>query len=339
VQGREVKRIPTLDGWRGIAILMVLVGHFSPVGSPGPIRALGQHGVAIFFVLSGFLITTLLCAEREKHGTIDLSRFYLRRAFRILPCAWCYLAAVVLLGSGMHPRPFTASEICGALFFFRNYVGTVGLTLHFWSLSIEEQFYLVWPVLLLALGNRRARWVAISGCCLIAAWRFEHWTAVANSGGMHTLGTQYRADALLVGCLLALLMPRLRPYLRPWMAVPLLTVLAFCAARYTDMVPLYESVDIALVLAVTSQCSSALASWLSWKPLSSLGVVSYSIYVWQVPFAVTGSHNPVPVLVVLLPAMLAASLASYHFIERPMIAFGRRLPLLTEERMRAREAV
>src|ERR1700731_4102388 len=131
-------RIPTLDGWRGVAILLVLIGHFMPRTYFSLVRTIGGHGVSVFFVLSGFLITSRLLDEQERNGRINLLRFYLRRIFRLMPCAWTFLLVVWTLGI---VKP---GEIESCLFFFRNYVafGPSGPTVHFWSLSIEEQFYL-----------------------------------------------------------------------------------------------------------------------------------------------------------------------------------------------------
>ena len=145
-----MNRIPTLDGWRGIAVLLVLVGHFSGrvnTGELGWLTLIGLHGVAIFFVLSGFLITTILQREFEATGRVDLRRFYLRRFFRLMPCAWCYLLAI-LGPPGLLMRTIVPGrDLLSCVFFWRNYYHDSAFadafTSHFWSLAIEEQFYLV----------------------------------------------------------------------------------------------------------------------------------------------------------------------------------------------------
>jgi peptidoglycan/LPS O-acetylase OafA/YrhL len=323
------KRIPTLDGWRGIAILLVLVGHFAPSigGSSIPwLNRIGLHGVAIFFVLSGFLITTLLMREREQTGTVNLRRFYLRRFFRLMPCAWCFLAMMAFLNAWTPTKLFSPGEIYGAIFFFRNYVGSElhPITGHFWSLSIEEQFYLFWPSLLLMLGATRARWFAVAAAAAIAAYRFLHWGEISSQPFAVSEMTQYRADALLVGCIMALVLPELRRYLRAWMALPLLAGVLACMRLHSDMIPLHESVLVALLLAVTSQCSAPFLRVLDFKPLAFLGTISYSIYVWQQPFWMFARPTVTGVCVAL--SMLAAvAVASYYLIEKPAIAFGRKL--------------
>jgi peptidoglycan/LPS O-acetylase OafA/YrhL len=322
-------RIPTLDGWRGLAILLVLVGHIiAPANSIKTqwIIRIGQHGVAIFFVLSGFLITSLLLNEKELTGTVDLGRFYLRRFFRLMPCTWIYLATVTLIFMSASVRQFTSTEILGSLFFFRNYVNPSGshpITGHFWSLSIEEQFYLVWPALLLLLGSRRSRWFCIATACCIAVWRWMHWTEVSLSGFGYSIRTEYRADALIAGCAMALLLPSLRPYLRSWMALPLALGVTACLPLYPDLVPLRESVLIAMLLAVTSQCRTSAFRMLDWKPLAFLGTISYSIYIWQQPFMIS-SFRGMP-LSVSIPTLCLFSLVSYYLIEKPVIRLGRHL--------------
>jgi len=191
-------RIPTLDGWRGIAILLVLVNHFRVASGPEDWSYyLGQQGVAIFFVLSGYLISSNLLRERETNGKIALPRFYMRRFLRLAPTAICYLLFVKLV---MRVR------ILPVLFFYRNYVEGSAFTGQFWSLSIEEQFYLAWPLFLVALRPRVALGVALGGAFSVAAWRFFSTQEMMYTYWWGTARTQYRADALLLGCALAILM-------------------------------------------------------------------------------------------------------------------------------------
>jgi peptidoglycan/LPS O-acetylase OafA/YrhL len=148
----------------------------------------GNVGVTIFFVLSGFLITTLLLEEHARNGRLSLRRFYWRRALRLLPALGALLGVVIVLMSVAGRTSEIAGDVIPALFYFTNWATVAGnnqgLLTHVWSLSIEEQFYLVWPVLLigiLALGRGRIRWVAgllvvviLSGIAL----RFLLWTGV-----------------------------------------------------------------------------------------------------------------------------------------------------------------
>jgi len=142
-----MKRITTLDGWRGVAISLVIAEHAGWERFPHQLwNGLGSLGVDIFFVLSGYIITTRLIQERAATGTISLSSFYVRRAFRILPVVGCYIAVLAVLSLFL-PMDVRASQLAGSLFFFRNYqfaaTWTGIYTAQFWSLSIEEHFYLL----------------------------------------------------------------------------------------------------------------------------------------------------------------------------------------------------
>src|SRR5579859_504168 len=218
--------IPTLDGWRAVAIAAVLVCHaLNPQVHPFAVQ-LGYAGVLLFFAISGFLITFRLRAEMVQTGGISFRGFYLRRAFRILPPALFYLATIAVLGlAGV--IPFSAGDILKSLFFVRNYAAlnfsNAGswFSLHFWSLSVEEHFYLLWPGVLLLIGLKRARWVAPGLALATMAWRtwdekhqfLAHWSHAPSLS--HNFGrTDYLADVLLWGCALALW---LGP--RPWKAI------------------------------------------------------------------------------------------------------------------------
>jgi peptidoglycan/LPS O-acetylase OafA/YrhL len=323
-----MKRIPTLDGWRGIAILLVLIDHVLQAELKGRQPAwtgTGQHGVTVFFVLSGFLITSRLL-----ENPINLKQFYIRRFFRLMPVAWTYLAVILLLQWRLRLSLISFSEVSKCLLFCRNYYGDMGgvqLGFHFWSLSLEEQFYLVWPVVLLLAGVRRARWVAAVGILGVAAWRYTHW-AVYDSGGTFVFRTEVRADALLCGCLLALLLAdgRIRLFVVRWSRVwwaPALAAFAFCFTRFHTLPPLYESVCItALIASSTLHPASLLARPLSFQALVRLGAISYSIYVWQQLFL--SIHGPLMLLsvCVLMPLTI---LGSYEYLELPLIRVGHRL--------------
>src|SRR5580698_2166379 len=153
---------PAFDVFRGIGILFVVLAHTPTQGDVlGAIRPIGALGVHMFFALSGFLITYRFIEEHQQTGRIDLRAFYRRRVRRILPPAIIYLAVLAVLGAGLHLLPVSWSEIAASLFFYRNIFQGGWYTGHFWSLSLEEQFYLVWPVILVALGAARARIAAI----------------------------------------------------------------------------------------------------------------------------------------------------------------------------------
>ena len=305
-------RIPTLDGWRGIAILLVLVNHFRVASGPEDWSYyLGQQGVAIFFVLSGYLISSNLLRERETNGKIALPRFYMRRFLRLAPTAICYLLFVKLV---MRVR------ILPALFFYRNYVEGSAFTGQFWSLSIEEQFYLAWPLFLVALRPRVALGVALGGAFSVAAWRFFSTQEMMYTYWWGTARTQYRADALLLGCALAILMrwTRARAIISKIPLIPVLMVLGGCMLYFRLEIPLGESVLIALVLGATSllQAGHPVRRALEWMPLAWLGRVSYSVYVWQQLPAYISPHRSEH-LFAKLAVLSVLVLGNYYLIENP----------------------
>lgn len=333
----SLKRIATLDGWRAIAILMVLADHVTMAvrgAYPAPWVQLGQHGVTIFFVLSGYLITARLI-----EAPINLKSFYTRRFFRLMPAAWTFLAVLWLMSRATGKPLTTLAEIQSCVLFYRNLVNVPGWGLagHFWSLSLEEQFYLVWPCCLLLAGVSRSRWIAAGGACAVAIYRWIFW-AHYDRFGMN-IGSQVRADALLVGCLLALLLgdqamrARLSRIIR-LLTVPAVIALPVCFAVFHQLPPLTESVAIAVLIgAVVLSPDTRVARVLGVAPLAWLGRISYSVYLWQELFVhMTRGPAALPLLCVGLPC---CALGSYYLIEQPCIRFARKLEKIATPRILA----
>jgi peptidoglycan/LPS O-acetylase OafA/YrhL len=198
------KRIPGLDGIRALSIMLVVLGHVSygvTVWSK-----YGGFGVESFFVLSGFFITWLLCVEEDRRGAISLPSFYARRSLRILPPAFLYIASVSLLAV-LGLADLAPKEPLYAAFFVRNLMADGGLHLaHFWSLAIEEQFYLLWPLLFLLLRSNRQRLV-FTAALIVAApfWRHAMYSMVGGAMWVNSWRFDLRYDGLMVGSCLALL--------------------------------------------------------------------------------------------------------------------------------------
>ena len=213
--GHLTGRIPSIDGLRAVSIAMVVIAHSRieqrvlPILKPlVAILGNGPQGVSIFFVISGFLITKLLLEEEDRSGALSLRDFYVRRAFRILPACYAFLAALLILKQvGL----VTVSPLgwLSAAFFARNYALPVEradwYTAHCWSLSVEEQFYLLWPLILRVAGRRKATWIA---SLLIAAGPFSRAITYEILPSARTdiiYLTHTRVDTLMFGCLTALL--------------------------------------------------------------------------------------------------------------------------------------
>lgn len=207
-------RRPALDGLRGVAILLVLVGHSGPV----PLQPVAWVGVTLFFGLSGFLITALLLEERADYRRINLAAFWRRRAIRLLPALFLMLAATgaFLTGAGFHVDPFPVVAYYG------NWVQATGGDLdfwrHTWSLSIEEQFYVVWPLIVVVLPTRRAVTIA---CLLGIGWSVGATVVLGSDFARVYNGTDTRMWTLLLGCLIAARLvgtTRQLPASPPWLS-------------------------------------------------------------------------------------------------------------------------
>lgn len=302
--------------------------------------SLGSLGVDVFFGISGFLICSRLMEELERRGSISLKGFYIRRALRILPPYFLCLAGIAVLAA-LGYLQVTRWEWLGALFFFRNYVPAPvsgWFTGHFWSLAVEEHFYLLWPGALALWGLARARRYVLIPTLLIAAWRMVEFRLHLGERLIPGLGfftrTDIRLDTLLWGCWAALLFPEIRDrvgdWLRGWVWLALVLVFMLCAIYSPPMALLWQSAIIPLLLVGTVLHSREwVGRILESAPLRWIGKLSYSLYLWQQIFLVDAAQSrnlgifqnfPVNVL-----ATFACAAASFYLIERPAIRLGHRL--------------
>jgi peptidoglycan/LPS O-acetylase OafA/YrhL len=285
---RTGERIAALDGVRAIAIAPVVASH--AFGWPQG----GGFGVDVFFVLSGYLITTLLIVEREATGRLDMRHFYIRRARRLLPALAVMLAVVsaVSAAAGGGGSVLAASGITAI--YGANIASSIDhLTFpaplgHMWSLSAEEQFYLVWPALLILLARRRHLFpLIVLGLAVLAAVR-----ETQLAGDRLAFSPEGRSSAaLLVGCAGALVAPRLRPlcqFLAPAVAGPVLFALLLPTAFGWTHLALMVAIAM-LVIGVTT--GGPLAWLLSRWPVAGLGRISYSLYLWHLPIIVAVRHG------------------------------------------------
>jgi peptidoglycan/LPS O-acetylase OafA/YrhL len=316
--------VPALDGLRGVAIAAVILRHF--FGIEG-----GFYGVDLFFVLSGFLITTLLLEEHAARGRVSLGAFYARRARRLVPALLTFLLVFVGLSAaaGIAMKGVHAVVAYGAYGANFGYAfGHPGEITHalvpLWSLAEEEQFYVLWPLavaIVLSRGwsSRRAI-VALGGLAL---------ALVAYRAGLAATGASVRrlyfspdthADGLVLGCLLAFLYRRgISARLGSRLAVPSAAV--FLAGVLTAQwsrgafavgLPLVEVASAGLVVAALG--TGSVARVLSSRPLVGLGAMSYSLYIWQqLPNGLLGWNHPL----LALPIAFALAGLSYRFVESP----------------------
>jgi peptidoglycan/LPS O-acetylase OafA/YrhL len=358
--GARLRHEPVLDGLRGLGVAAVVAFHL------GHLRG-GFLGVDLFFVLSGYLITSLLVQERARHGTTKLGAFWARRAKRLLPALFLLLAGVGVLIAVLAPaadRGRLRGDGLSSLFYVNNWV-RVGRTTsywdmfrdpspldHMWSLAIEEQFYLVWPLVFLgvcALVARRVRstdrtaFRALSLICLAGTGlSFAILAALYHPGSTNRayFGTDARVGAILLGGLLALAgaawqwsPPRRPAWAVNAAALVAMAVLGASVVFVDGLAPWYYrggllafAVATVVVIATTTGGRGGLvAGGLSWAPLRGLGLISYGVYLWHWPVIVyltprrTSLHG-VTLDAVRVGVTLAVALASYHLVEQPIRA-------------------
>lgn len=337
--------LPSLDGWRAIAILSVIQFHdrLYQFGwlSNGWIHDYGATGVDLFFAISGYLICSRLLSEDEKQGFISLRGFYIRRCFRIMPAAWLYLAVYASLSlANLLPRDW--GGLLTSLLMVRNFwVWHVGdqpslwYTIHFWSLSVEEHFYLLLPGLLVLVARRKRLMATAILALLSTIWAL----CIVRFGYMPTPGvplrTDYRLCELMVPAFLAILLARERArefvirWLSPWVAFSLFASLLLVGTYIKTISPLAVIIGFPLiVIATVHHPLSWTTSVLELPFLRFIGRISYSLYLWQQLFFLLGHQRaswPVSVLQYAPWNYLAAftcAISSYYLIERPMIRLG-----------------
>jgi len=324
-----MKRIPSLDGLRAISILLVVVGHMAKSGHAPRIfwNYYAKTGVDVFFVISGYLITTILLKEHERTSTISLREFYIRRAFRIFPAAFVFL----LVSFAAYWHQLRWYDMAAALFYVANFDSLRPWIFgHLWSLSIEEQFYLLWPSVLKRWYARRA--YILAGAFLLAPIGQTLLYALKIPGFSGGLLPSF-GGFLACGCMLAIFadrLPRISPYLASAMLVTILLLPLFVAnTRLRTLLLLFVLQPIAyvstagIVLHVVQR-----PYWiLNCAPMVWVGKISYSLYLWQQPFC-SDPHLRSGYLVFF--AFLCATL-SYYLVEQPMLRIReRRTPTRAE---------
>lgn len=340
----STRTIPSLDGMRALAVLCVIWGHgAATLPQEGVVPALreylpgGYFGVQVFFVLSGFLITTLLLRERAKSGRISLAGFYRRRAFRILPALFVFLLIVTALAlagviSGLGPR-----DIISPALFLRDYWPLDGSwwTGHTWSLSVEEQFYALWPLLVIAMPQRVAVRVLVIGVLVSPLVRLGTYMLPFVPEGGVTYMFHTRADALMIGCLLAYGLgqgwfERIVAWVfdrrLQWLIVVWLPV-SWAMTSKLEGIWMYtvgysgDALAVAvLILWMMRAPRSPFGRFLNWRPMVHIGLISYSLYLYQQLFLTRHNETWFGGLTIggLLALLLAAE-ASYWLVERPSL--------------------
>jgi peptidoglycan/LPS O-acetylase OafA/YrhL len=363
----EHGRIPSLDGLRAVAILLVLFGHAGGTrGFPASEETtyafnVAGFGVRLFFVISGFLITTLILKEHRATGRLSLRRFYFRRTLRIFPPFYFYLACAALLAAAgvleldgrdlLHAATYTTNMVAGIHW---------GVA-HSWSLAVEEQFYLLWPVVIVLAGVRRSLRMAVAYVAVAPFLRVfllaipSTWVPMLSNGVGSTLPTV--GDALAVGCVLAgfrdrlWAMPRYRRLLESrgfWLVPISALLLSFCDGHWANghaIAPLsalqaltgidqvhalaafhnllgITLMNVGIMVSVdrlTRMPEGRAGALLNARAMTAVGVVSYSLYLWQEPFLNRQSPGWWAAFPLNLALAALCAFASYRLVEKPAL--------------------
>ena len=344
-----MRYVPALDGIRALAVLAVVCLHAGFRWA-----SWGFLGVDIFFVLSGFLITALLLAEYERTGTIDLRAFYWRRAVRLFPALFAVLLLVGLWSATFAPADLASQNRVGILatvFYVANWVDALtdlkmGQFQHTWSLAIEEQFYLLWPPFLAVLLRRRWIWPRLAlltgGLVLASAgWKALVWSMTLSPARVYG-GFDTRADALLIGCLLAILLAHL-PVLRSrrvgHAVLPIVLVfvliagiqsvggepVAWRSSWWWDRggFTLAAFVSALLVLLAATGSVPVVSKLLAFPLLVRLGRISYGVYLWHYVIFKAINHSGIALTDIeklhWIGVSIAAATVSWILIEQPAL--------------------
>lgn len=348
-------KLPSLDGWRAVSIALVLLAHSTFTrGFPTALNPVildwfraGSMGVLFFFVISGFLITWLLLQEQARHGAISLKHFYARRALRILPVYFFYLLVLGFLTRYSQPPFVWLANATFTTNFFEVPAGTD----HFWSLGVEEQFYLLWPGLLALIllrpkkgGLRLLIFLAVPLVVapVVRLMECKHWYPEPLHNLFSPGSFFLHFDTLAYGCVAAVLFARRRndlelffgkyPRAIAWggtgliLAPTALYLLHFPGRFQAAGIDSLKAIGFTLLLLQSILYPDrGFYRALNWKWVAHLGVLSYSLYIWQQMFCDTGESifgvkdawwTSFPVWI--LSALLAAH-ASYYLLEKPLL--------------------
>ena len=339
----ERKNLPGLDGVRMIAVMSVVLAH-SGIGSFFSAR----HGVAGFFVLSGFLITWLLLKEHEKSGRVSLRNFYMRRSLRIFPAYYAFL--FVSIGWDLFRGNDDIKDvILPGLFYLINYhnalEGHSGSSLaHLWSLAVEEQFYLLWPLIFIVLMKKSKEFVVgflVLSSLIVMAWR-------SYSFSVLDFGTSYaynafdtRFDNLAIGCAMAFFVQKeafqkVTNQLSRYAWMPLITLGLLYGSRlvqsenyaYGPAFTIDALLLGVLLLQLVRLSQGFFWGWLNLSAVVYIGVISYPIYLWHVWGIQAGNKlaflpDELQVVAgVLISGLLGA--LSYHLLEKRFLVLKKK---------------
>jgi len=343
--------MPALDGLRAVSVFTVMVYHF------GLARVPGDLGVSAFFVLSGFLITWLLLKEDRATGGVSLTRFYTRRVLRIFPAYYAFLALSFAIDHLRHD-PWSPALRNSAIVYLINYFNAFNghpntSIAHAWSLAIEEQFYLLWPLAFLLLRRQSGRAtlrIVVGIIAAVVIWRSTAFLLIGASQAYVYNAFETRFDNIAIGCLLALLLNQGRlkgavDATARWSWLPVFTLVLLVISRVFMPTSYHYSagftVDAALIaifiVQILQRHRQRLWSWLELPIVRYLGTISYPLYLyhqWGLGAAARQLHMLPEGVQFLAGSLMCIAVASgsYFLVERPFLRLKRRLETASIDR-------
>jgi peptidoglycan/LPS O-acetylase OafA/YrhL len=338
-------RIRELDGWRGVSILLVVFVHTMVYVFPHLIqtsrvayhftRFAGEYSVRIFFLISGFVIARLFVQEEACTGSISIRGFYARRVLRIIPAYYLLISVTCLLG-WLGWTPVDRHTLLQSIFFLRDFKSNdVNWFLaHSWTLAVEEQFYLMFPLFWLFSSPRRRPLILLATLAVFLIWSvLAEWGIFAAIFAPSIL---VGFACINIGILLAVFEERVRRFTA---AMPAWFALLVAGIVFIGVVPhgrfgdslrgLYEPFGLAFILMYTVSQKSWVSSALKSRAIQWIGMTSYSAYLWQQIFtgrtASYGDPGIARIFHFSLPLLFVVAAISFYWIERPCIRLGRRL--------------
>jgi peptidoglycan/LPS O-acetylase OafA/YrhL len=339
-------RVAALDGLRACAIVLVVSGHALSGEPPGNFL-----GVDLFFVLSGFLITTLLLEEHDRRGRISARGFYGRRCRRLLPALALLLAVYIVIAELFRPeRVRPLAEAAVGITYFSNFFllqggkGFAASLAHLWSLAAEEQFYILWPLVIVVLAARPRSLIAVTLSVIIAliAWQLHY--AIEGQGGGGGLDARFwyapdtrSTSPILIGALLAMLcradFDRVSRVARPLFWPSLIGAAVFVVAippyRFGGWYVIF-ALACAVLLVRALDGNSRWASLLSRRPAEYTGRISYSLYLYHFPLLWLVWTWALPWRLGMTVAAFVLAGLSYHLVEQPFLRRGKRAVTVPE---------
>lgn len=321
-----------------MSVTMVLLSHvfetlpFAVPDALYPMATFGPLGVRAFFVISGFLITHLLLEEHRKYGSISLFQFYFRRTSRIFPALYAFVLAMLAAqclgwialwpGDALHALTYTTN-------YHHERAWEIG---HLWSLAVEEQFYLLWPALFLVLGVRGAACVAAATLLAAPAVRVLTWLYLPEQREGIGESFQTVADPIATGCVLAFVRTWLAADARfvrvqsrgitVWVLVAMIVAIHGTRSKISFSYPVGETMMNVCIALFLDWClrnpTSRLGRFLNWAPMVHVGLLSYSLYLWQQPFMARDGAL-VTIFPLNLICVFGVAMLSYHLIESPFL--------------------